>query len=715
MEIHEAVFIKNLKKSLEVSIAEILNKYPEITDDSDLSESEVEHFVAKIKKSEEIKMITQKFCDYHEYSDLGKHNINLIEHLGKSDLYDEQKLENLVFQFNQNKSADSRLNALEIVLRYPVLDLVDQSKWPKLSKILRECLLTRNKDIFLAGLKIHLKLSSNSQTIIDATANILKTLMIIFQSRKIYGHVQGIDFRMPLQDQIAKMVNLLLANFRIIFKNYTNYNTGREKLIESLINNFLDLAIIHSFYDRTDYIHFMYYVFVLDPKAKWFKQLMHTLHYRKIVISFCFKNTAFLKYIVKEFLHNISVENECCTKKSWKTEISLDIIKFAAMHHCCNILSIILSYKWGHRLFPVEVKTTETTITVHSLITTIIHAIHSLSSLTKQKLKRDLLCETLVTILTKNRHFLYIKDICSPLIRPMKVHERQRLLEIARRNAHILRIINAIANTQDGFFIIFGFIPENHRTARRRHHKHNQYIRSISLQEPLVISTFIEKYQRHAHSANDQPYERMSLGKIICEFTANLLRYQINTSADTLFIDEIVFLLLECCCNIHALHSHVMSLLNSYKLLNAALLYYKLLINRNLLTNAMNPLLKFFVIICGTRSGADCILKEDTEVMYILCKHYFFILNENLSTQGCFSMFFINSASTVPGCIAIAECKRQIVTPLLNRIWRIEEDEILFLSGSDRLVEEEIFRYMKFIFILQFNFNCKRVFLLIFL
>ncbi|GLV35386.1 hypothetical protein CBL_01464 [Carabus blaptoides fortunei] len=132
---------------------------------------------------------------------------------------------------------------------------------------------------------------------------------------------------------------------------------------------------------------------------------------------------------------------------------------------------------------------------------------------------------------------------------------------------------------------------------------------------------------------------------------------------------------------------------------------YSRLIEHDLLTNSMNPVLKFLIRVGETISGLEY-LKEDPELLYIMCKNYFCIPNSSLWSDREFTNCFINFANTIPGSKAILECNRQLITPYLNRIWKADEDELSFLSGSDRAVEETVFDFMKIIFTLTFSLNC---------
>lgn len=700
MEIQESNSLKHFRKNIEACVDKILSHHSEFDECSELSKSEIDNIINNIMKSKEITSLKQKYVEDYEWSGMGKRNF--IVNFDKPDTYDETKFENLCCHLNQNKSADIKSRALKTLLKYSTLDLID--KWPKISKILKDCLMSRNKDIFNCSFKLHIKLSSHPETINDASINLTKTLTTIFQTRKCQStYADGIDLKNPLQEHILKMTNLLLNNLRNMNKNLNN---TREKNIECLINSFLELMNLRMHTEKNSSINFLHYVATLDIKAKWLEQILCNVVHRNIVLYFCTKNPTFVSYILTELISAInSSESESHFKIS-KLEIKEDMINIAKLSHCSFVLSYLLSYKRGHNLFPIDIKPSDKPISAYALTAIIIKAINNMCNLSKQK--RDVIIDAIKILLIKNRHFLNSRDITYALVRPFQIHlfEKQKLIEVARRNVHVLHIVNEILKTKDGFLIIFGFTNDTQSKMYRRI-KDSQYIRSVSLSEPVVISNYIEKYTKQHHcsySASERDYA--SIGKIIVEYTSNTIRHYINKSKTLSTMEESICELLECCCNIYKCHAHAKILVNSRKLIPATMHLYSRLIEHDLLTNTMNPVLKFLITVGETISGLEY-LKEDPELLYILCKNYFCIPNGSLWSGRQFTNFFINLANTVPGSRAVLECNRQLITPYLNRIWKADEDELSFVSGTDRVVEKAIFEFIKIIFTLTFSLNCK--------
>lgn len=321
-------------------------------------------------------------------------------------------------KISSQRSTNQRMQALELLLKVPISDIVGSANWPHLQQELCESLCDENWSIFMQVLRVltRLSLSSLISPVREGFLSVLEGLTLYYLTRNLHQQLpstlHGVQLENPVHRRIVLTSQCLLQILNTIPGKWIRYG---EKRTQEIVDNFVDLLSMHTHHHRTltvDHTKDILYPFhmfsILDPEAKWCEGVMHAAFGRTILMKCVMKSSSLMRFIVEEVIiwlkcqmklsESVTLIYECGTNGN----INGNMINLSVFVQCVSLLKMFVNCERGHLLFPVLTSIQEEAVSIYSLLLKILEFLNKVACEPKmnhsEKLKKMLenVCASLI-------------------------------------------------------------------------------------------------------------------------------------------------------------------------------------------------------------------------------------------------------------------------------------------------------------------------------
>ncbi|XP_034245390.1 protein broad-minded-like [Thrips palmi] len=297
---------------------------------------------------------------------------------------------------SSQRSTNQRMQALELLLKVPISDIVGSANWPHLQQELCESLCDENWSVFMQVLRVLTRLSSSSlfSPVREGFLSVLEGLTLYYLTRNLHQQLpstlHGVQLKNPVHRRIVLTSQCLLQILNVIPGKWIRYG---EKRTQEIVDNFVDLLSMHTHHHRTltvdhskDILYPFHMFSILDPEAKWCEGIMHAAFGRTILMKCVMKSSSLIRFIVEEVIiwlkcqmklsEGVTLVHECGTNGN----INGNMINLSVFVHCVSLLKMFVNCERGHLLFPVLTSIQEEAVSIYSLLLKILEFLNRVAS-----------------------------------------------------------------------------------------------------------------------------------------------------------------------------------------------------------------------------------------------------------------------------------------------------------------------------------------------
>lgn len=454
---------------------------------------------------------------YEKYNNILKSSRNYTQEILLPPYGCLDDYEAIIESIGNDKSAPFKLAALKKLLDCQVVD-VSHKYWHRLAKNLQHCLISTNDEIFTSGLKMHYKIISLPASSCEGYLCLTQGLELIFNNR-CFLNKQHYDANNKLQKRAVQVIKILLKTQNFVVRNLPQI---KLRLFEEFVSIFFVLMC------RGPECSILFEILsVLDSKANWFRCFCCSVHTRNVVLK---KSINFVKVVVSVLTGQL---NKVTFRNSSKR------ICICKQSHSMSIITEIIKYERGRKLFPIKLPSTSNCITVDQLLTT------SLTKLRDPQIARTEMKQYL-------EHFVgnlvdyFETDSLNTLLEPINVNitDLKMISQKVESNDYIIHILNVLCERKPSKLLF-------------RYNKHKS------------------SKQRQLYSSSFNPLQTVT------DVTVASLRHFINICELEHQVKETVIQLLHCCKNMYQVHPVSFLICNPTKLMISIKDFYEATANYN--------------------------------------------------------------------------------------------------------------------------------------
>lgn len=360
-------------------------------------------------------------------------------------------------------NAGQRLQALDLLLKVPVSDIVCSANWPQLQQELCESLRDDNWTVFSQVLKVLSRLSSSLSfsPVREGFLSLLEGLTLYYLTRHLQQQLpsafHGIKFDNAVHRRLTLISHCVLQAFNEVPGKWIRYG---EKRTQEIVDNFIDLLSMHTHHHRTltadqskDILYPFHIFSVLDPEANWCTSVMHAAFGRSILLKCVMKSVSLIRFIVEEMIiwlngqMKLSDSVTAVYESGSNGNVNGNTINLTVFIHCISLIRLFVSCDKGHLIFPVLTSIQEEAVSMYNLLLKLLEFLNKVSDEPKtihsKRLVRVLETACAALILSKGTRILHSSSL--ELI--YLLVEGPTRAEIHALHAHNINILSKISES----------------------------------------------------------------------------------------------------------------------------------------------------------------------------------------------------------------------------------------------------------------------------
>ncbi|KAK3922002.1 Protein broad-minded [Frankliniella fusca] len=295
----------------------------------------------------------------------------------------------------RNNNSDQRMQALEVLLRVPVTEIVASANWPQLQRELCESLRDENWLVFMQVLKVLARISSSASysPVSEGFLSLLEGLTLHYLTRHLHQRLpsalHGLEFDNAVHRRIILISQCLLQVLQEIPGKWIRYG---EKRSQEIIDNLIDLLSMHTHHhrsltvDQSKDILYPFHIFsVLDPEAKWCASVMHAAFGKNLIMKCVLKSASLIRFILEEILiwlksqmklsEGVTVVYEYGNNRN----MNASMVNLTVFLHCISLLEMFVNSDKGYLLFPVLTNIQEDAVSMYSVLLKLLEFLNKVS------------------------------------------------------------------------------------------------------------------------------------------------------------------------------------------------------------------------------------------------------------------------------------------------------------------------------------------------
>ena len=267
-----------------------------------------------------------------------------------------------------------RKQALDTLLQSELSEVTESVYWPQIRHNLRKNLCDKSTETFSLCLKVHTKLmqSASQVCIREGFVNLVEGLHLYYSNmchNSLPNVENGLDGSNPIHRHLSQISYLILEAVNEMPKNWLRCG---ERRYEDIVGVFVNLLAMHTYDSRfnlpRDILYPFHILSVLDPKAKWCTQWLHSAFGQHLFFNALSENSSLITFLVGEVLSYFEAYQNDHTEYIFENCISGHIVKYATFAHSVSVLSKVVCFEKGRQFFPAAVKTTSELVSLEVIL-----------------------------------------------------------------------------------------------------------------------------------------------------------------------------------------------------------------------------------------------------------------------------------------------------------------------------------------------------------
>lgn len=488
--------------------------------------------------------------------------------------------EQLSMDMSQYRPLEVRKQALDVFLQSELSEVTSNVYWPQIRHSLKEHLCDMNNDIFSLSLKVHAKLmqSASHVCIREGFINLCEGLHLHYSNmchNSLPNFESGLDGSNPLHCHLNQISCLILEAVKEMPKNWLRYG---ERRFEEVVGVYVNLLAMHTNDSKFSLLGNILYPFhilsVLDPKAKWCTQWLHSAFGQHLFLNTLSQKSALITFLVGEILSYFEAYQNDYRGYIFEDSASGHIVKYATFAHSVSILSKVVCFERGRQFFPVALKTTSELISLEVILFRTIMYLNLHSNYKAAVITRPCGSAIVMEFIKK-----FLQNGCGEIsgylmetiLGPIQTISMQRM-KCGDIPYHTIGILLQLASSSNGISCLLGSIQKRKMSIAKPSRNQNSTnmsalgLRKNRMSIPLERELSASSIRIPSISNTDMS----SPAKVIEHTTAVLLRCEDMSNVD------ILLLLVEICSRLFRIHEGLCMLdATNSELISAVINLYK--------------------------------------------------------------------------------------------------------------------------------------------
>lgn len=302
---------------------------------------------------------------------------------------------------------NDRLQALTLLLKVPISDIVCSANWPQLQQELCESLCDDDWNVFHQVLKVLARLSSSlsHSPVREGFLSLLEGLTLYYLSRHLHQQLPSALHGIHLENSVHRRIILISqCLLQVLYEVPGKWIRYGEKRVAEIVDNCIDLLSMHTHHhrslssDQSKDVLYPFHIFsLLDPEAKWCVIIMHAAFGRSILIKCILKSPSLIRYIIEEIIIWLETQMKLSDGVTPVYEfgnsgnINGNMVSLTVFIHCISLLKLFVSCDRGYTIFPVLTSIQEESVSVYAILLKILSYLNKVATDSKRNYSKKLL------------------------------------------------------------------------------------------------------------------------------------------------------------------------------------------------------------------------------------------------------------------------------------------------------------------------------------